>query len=156
MKTLLTERALRALKPAPVGKRITLWDAALSGFGVRITDRGAISFHVMRRLPGKPHPVRVVLGKYPLLSLAAARKAAGAALNDLANGVHPRDRARSLRAAEDRRKTVTVASVVEEFTTRHLSRKRTGRAAGQRSIASLSADGAIGPSPTSAALTSSA
>jgi integrase len=131
LKTLLTERALRALKPAPAGKRIVLWDSGLSGFGLRVTDRGAISFHVMRRLPGKATPVRVVLGKYPSLSLAAARKAAGAALNDLANGVHPRDRARSLRAAEDRRKTVTVASVVEEFTTRHLSRKRTGRAAGQ-------------------------
>jgi len=131
MKITLTDKALKAIKPAPAGKRITLWDAALAGFGIRVTDRGAISFHVMRRLPGKPSPVRVVLGRYPALTLSAARKAAGAALNDLANGVHPRDRARSLRAAEDRRKTVTVASVVEEFTTRHLSRKRTGRAAGQ-------------------------
>ena len=68
MKTLLTERALRALKSAPEGKRITLWDAGLRGFGLRITDRGVISFHVMRRLPGKPHPVRVVLGRYPSLA----------------------------------------------------------------------------------------
>ena len=80
MKTILTDRALRALKPAPAGKRITFWDAALAGFGVRVTDRGVISFHVMRRLPGKPHPVRVVLGQYPALSLAAARKKAGVAL----------------------------------------------------------------------------
>ena len=86
----------------------------------------------MRRLPGKATPVRVALGQYPTLSLTAARKAAGVALADLAGGVHPRERTRDLRAAEDRRKAVTVASVVEEFTTRHLSRKRTGRAAGQR------------------------
>ena len=131
MKTLLTERALRALKPAPAGKRNTLWDAGLSGFGLRITDRGAISFHVMRRLPGKPHPVRVVLGKYPSLSLAAARKQAGAALADLAAGIHPRERARALQTAEAQRKAVTVGHVVEEFASRHLSRKRTGHAVGQ-------------------------
>ena len=131
MKTTLTDKALRALKPAPAGKRITLWDAALAGFGIRVTDRGAISFHVMRRLPGKPQPVRVVLGQYPALTLSAARKKAGAALDDLASGVHPRERTRALRAAEDRRKAVTVASVVEEFATRHLSRKRTGPVVGQ-------------------------
>jgi integrase len=131
LKTLLTERALRALKPAPAGKRITMWDAGLSGFGLRVTDRGAISFHVMRRLPGKPHPVRVVLGKYPSLSLAAARKQASAALGDLAAGIHPRERARALQTAEAQRKAVTVGHVVEEFASRHLSRKRTGHGVGQ-------------------------
>jgi integrase len=126
LKTTLTDKTLRALKPAPAGKRITLWDAALAGFGVRVTDRGAISFHVMRRLPGKPHPVRVGLGQYPTLTLSAARKKAGAALDDLASGIHPRERTRNQGAAEDRRKAVTVAHVVEEFAARHLSRKRTG------------------------------
>src|SRR4029077_15917346 len=105
---MLTERALRALKPAPAGKRITLWDAGLSGFGLRITDRGAMSFHVMRRLPGKPHPVPVVLGKYPSVSVPASRTQAGAALADVAAGVHPRERARALQTAEARRKAVTV------------------------------------------------
>ena len=131
MKTILTDKALRALKPAPPGKRITVWDAALAGFGVRVTDRGVISFQVMRRLPGKPHPSRVVLGQYPTLSLTAARKKAGSALDDLASGVHPRERAQALRVSEDQRKAVTVAHVVEEFTTRHLSRKRTGSVIGQ-------------------------
>ena len=32
MKITLTDKALKALKPAPAGKRITLWDAALAGF----------------------------------------------------------------------------------------------------------------------------
>ena len=131
MKKLLTDRTLKALKPAPAGKRVTVWDAALAGFGVRVTDRGVISFHVMRRLPGKPHPVRVGLGQYPTLTLSAARKAAGDALGDLAKGIHPRERTRALRVAEDRRKAVTVAHVVEEFVERHLSRKRTGHVVGQ-------------------------
>ena len=85
----------------------------------------------MRRLPGKPHPVRVVLGQYPALTLSEARKAAGDALGDLAKGIHPRERTRALRVAEDRRKAVTVAHVVEEFVERHLSRKRTGHVVGQ-------------------------
>ena len=153
MKTILTDKALRALKPAPAGKRITLWDAALAGFGVRVTDRGVISFHVMRRLPGKPHPVRVVLGQYPALSLTAARKKAGAALEDLASGVHPRERTRALRAAEDRRKAVTVAHVVEEFRPGTCPESAPAPSSGSCSAANWSADGATGPSPTSPAPT---
>src|SRR4029077_872119 len=103
----------------------------LFGQTLRITDRGAISFHVMRRLPGKPHPVRVVLGRYPSLSLAAARKQAGAALADLAAGIHPRERARALQTAGAQRKAVPLGHVVEEFASRHLSRKRTGHGVGQ-------------------------
>ena len=130
-----------------------MWDAGLSGFGLRVTDRGAISFHVMRRLPGKPHPVRVVLGKYPSLSLAAARKQAGAALADLAAGIHPRERARALQTAEAQRKAVTVGHVVEEFASRHLSRKRTGHGVGQLLRRELVSRWGDGPLPTSTAPT---
>ena len=49
-----------------------------------------ISFFVMRRMQGRPQPVRVVLGRYPDVSLAQARKLATAALGDLVSGVHPR------------------------------------------------------------------
>ena len=35
----LTDRALRALKPAAPGKRYVVWDAQVTGFGVRVTDR---------------------------------------------------------------------------------------------------------------------
>ena len=131
LKTILTDRRCARSSRHRRASALPCGMPRLSGFGLRVTDRGVISFHVMRRLPGKPHPVRVVLGKYPSLSLAAARKKAGAALDDLASGVHPRERARALRAAEDQRKAVTVAHVVEEFATRHLSRKRTGHVVGQ-------------------------
>jgi integrase len=58
-----------------------------------------ISFFVMRRMPGKPQPVRVVLGRYPDISLAAARKLAAAAIGDLISGVHPKVRRASTFAA---------------------------------------------------------
>jgi hypothetical protein len=38
MKEVLTDRRLLALKQAPAGKRVMIWDAAVPSFGVRITD----------------------------------------------------------------------------------------------------------------------
>src|SRR5271154_3310108 len=52
-KQVLTDRGLKALKDAKSGKRDMHWDAALPSFGVRVTDRGAASFVIMRRLHGK-------------------------------------------------------------------------------------------------------
>jgi hypothetical protein len=89
LRAVLTDRYLKSLKPAEAGKRIVHWDAARPSFGVRITDRGVVSFFVMRRMHGKPQPVRVVLGRYPEISLAQARKLATVALGDLVAGVHP-------------------------------------------------------------------
>src|SRR5215211_2009046 len=76
MKQLLTDRALRNLKPAPAGKRLVIWDSALPSFGIRVTDTGKASFFVMRRRQGDPKPVRVVLGSYPAISLSDARERA--------------------------------------------------------------------------------
>ena len=89
-RAVFTDRYLKSLKPAPAGKRIVHWDGARPSFGVRVTDRGVVSFFVMRRMPGNPRPIRVVLGRYPDLSLATARKRATAALGDLVSGVHPK------------------------------------------------------------------
>ena len=92
-RAVLTDRYLKSLKPAPAGKRIVCWDAAKPSFGVRVTDRGVISFFVMRRMPGKPQPVRVSLGRYPDIGLAQARALATTAIGDLVSGIHPRERA---------------------------------------------------------------
>src|SRR6516162_9154680 len=115
-RAVLTDRLLKSLKPAPTGKRLVHWDAAKPAFGVRVTDRGVISFFVMRRMPGKFQPVRVVLGRYPDISLATARKLATAALSDLVSGVHPRDRAQ-------RRQASTFAALVEQFLRRPAAAK---------------------------------
>ena len=118
----LTDRYLKSLKPAPAGKRIVHWDAAKPSFGVRVTDRGVVSFFIMRRMPGKPQPVRVVLGRYPEISLAQARKLATAALGDLVSGVHPKTRA-------DRREANTFAALAKQFLLRPAAaRQRTALA----------------------------
>lgn len=123
-RAVFTDRYLRSLRPAPLGKRITHWDGAKPSFGCRITDRGVISFFVMRRMHGKPEPVRVVLGRYPDISLATARKRATAALGDLVAGVHPKVRAREERQAQAKRQVNTFAALTEEFLRRPAATKQ--------------------------------
>jgi len=78
MKKILTDRTLKSLKAAPKGKRYMVWDATVPSFGVRVTDRGRMTFVVMRRLNGKL--LRRALGEYPITTLRAAREAASEAL----------------------------------------------------------------------------
>src|SRR5580700_7745268 len=85
MKTMLTDRALRAMKPASPGTRKMLWDAVVPSFGVRVTDKGKLTFIVMRRLRDKP--VRRMLGQYPIMTLSKAREAALEALRDIERGI---------------------------------------------------------------------
>src|SRR5262245_62104870 len=113
-RAVLTDRYLKSLKPAEAGKRIVHWDAAKPSFGCRITDRGVVSFFVMRRMRGKPQPVRVVLGRYPDISLAQARKLATVALSELVSGVHPRER---------RRQANTFAALADQFLRRPAATK---------------------------------
>jgi hypothetical protein len=137
MKKTLTDRTLKALKPAPAGKRYTLWDAALPSFGVRVTDKGKLSFVIMRRLNGKL--LRRALGEYPVLSLAKARADAQEALRDIAGGVDPKAKRVQLLAARQH----TFALVAEDFIKRHVSKLRSGReveAAIRRELVSRWAD----------------
>jgi integrase len=121
-RVVFTDRLLKSLKPAPAGKRLTYWDAAKPSFGLRITDRGVISFFVMRRMHGNPRPIRVVLGRYPEVNLAKARALATTALGDLVSGVHPKQRER-LRQAN------TFAALADEFLRRPAAAKQRTAAA---------------------------
>jgi integrase len=126
-RAVFTDRYLKSLKPAPAGKRIVHWDAAKPSFGCRITDRGVVSFFVMRRMHGNPRPVRVVLGRYPEMSLAKARKLATTALGDLVSGVHPKQRER-LRQAN------TFGGLADEFLHRPAAAKQRTAAAIEKTI----------------------
>jgi hypothetical protein len=85
MKTMLTDRALRAMKPASPGTRKMVWDAAVPSFGVRVSEHGKLTFVVMRRLRGKI--VRRMIGQYPITTLAKAREGALEALRDFERGI---------------------------------------------------------------------
>jgi integrase len=114
-KVVLTDRALKALNPAPAGKRYIVWDAQQPHLGVRVTQTGARSFVVIRRRPGERHPDTHVLGSYPALTLKAARKAAPKILSTFAEGKRPREVQAELQRAEARRRRDTFAAAVEAF-----------------------------------------
>ncbi len=88
----LTDVAVRALKP-PSGGTIELWDGKFPGFGVRMSAKGTKAFVLLYRIKGRPR--RLTLGRYPMLSLTEARRAAQLALAQVATGVDPAVRRQS-------------------------------------------------------------
>lgn len=69
MKTKLTEAIVRAAKPSADGKQHLIWDTEIKGLGL-LCSRTVSSFVVQRR------NVRKTLGRWPMLSVAAARQRA--------------------------------------------------------------------------------
>jgi hypothetical protein len=81
---MLTDQAIKALQPPEKGYRI-LWDGTLKGFGCRISQAGTRAFVVLIA-SGRPKTI----GRYPLISLADARREARKLLAHKTLGkVHP-------------------------------------------------------------------
>ena len=57
----------------------------MPSYGVPVTDKGKLTFIVMRRLHGKL--ARRALGQYPIMTLAKAREAALGALRHIERGI---------------------------------------------------------------------
>jgi integrase len=124
MKIMLTDRALRAMKPAAPGTRKMLWDAAVPSFGVRVSEHGKLTFIVMRRLAGKI--VRRMIGQYPIMTLTKAREAALGALRDIERGIDPKEKKEAAARADAHRRANSFAAVAEEFIARHVAKLRSG------------------------------
>jgi integrase len=77
----LTDAGVRALEQPERGQ-VTYWDASLTSFGVRISQGGSRSWIVMLGSERR----RVTIGRYPLISLADARKQAKVLLAEEALG----------------------------------------------------------------------
>ena len=129
----LTDRAIRALKPAASCKRSITWDAQVSGLGVRVTDKGHKSFVLVTRYPGANQPVPRKIGDYPSVSIATARRLAREWREDIAKGVDPKDKAEAVRrdaeAAKketERRQANTFKTAFAVYARDHLVTLRTG------------------------------
>jgi Arm DNA-binding domain len=134
MKTLLTDRFIKSLKPAPAGTRVTTWDSAVPSFAVRTTDAGSASFIVMRRIRGGK-PIRRTIGvawRIPLpkgidalpYSLSQAREDARAMLIEMSHGVDPKVRRIAEAQAKDRAKENSFELVAEAYIKAHVSTLR--------------------------------
>jgi|SRR5262245_30702383 len=119
----ITKRTVDALKPN--GREFTVWDDAVSGFGIRVRPTGAKSFVVVYRAgSGRGAPVRrytiAVVGK---IAPERARARAKAILGSVAHGHDPANQ----KTAE--RGTPTVAELADRFMADHIEPKRKGRTA---------------------------
>jgi integrase len=85
----LTDRAVRALPPAPKGKRRLVWDAIVPGLAVRVTDKGQRSFVLVTRYPGSANPTARSLGTVGAISLEDARTKARSWHKLISAGIDP-------------------------------------------------------------------
>src|SRR5262245_7282942 len=92
---MLTDVAVRNLKPI-MGRQIDIYDCKIRGLMVRVSPMGTKAFAVWYRVGGKGR--RLTLGRFPIMTLAEARKRAQEALLQVADGKDPaaeRQRARA-------------------------------------------------------------
>jgi integrase len=82
----LTKRAVDAAKAA--GGDLFLWDDELPGFGLRVKESGAKSFLVQYR-NANARSRRLTLGRYGVITVEEARKAARVALAGVLTGEDP-------------------------------------------------------------------
>jgi len=104
-----TKPLLEALPLAPSGQRITYHDTHKNAAGLQLrVSASAKSFIVQRRVNGKPE--RVLLGKFPVMTIEQARRAAAEVNATIAKGTSP--------AAEKKRQRLeakTLQQVMDDY-----------------------------------------
>ena len=113
----LTDMTVATARATAAG-RTEIWDAALPGFGLRVSKAGRKSWVVMYRIDGRKR--RLTLGTFPALSLAAARDAARLALLDVSRGNDPA----AQRAASRGDRQQSFAALAAEYLDRHARRRK--------------------------------
>jgi integrase len=116
-RTAFTKTAIVAVAKPAKGRRY-VYDTKVEGLAVCVMASGAKTFYVYRWHQGRP--VRILLGKFPVMSVEQAQKAARAKVGEMAEGRDP--------AAERRRQReeATLAELWESYLELHAKpRKRT-------------------------------
>jgi integrase len=114
-KEMLTDKRVKALKPAPAGKRPIIWDIAVPSFGVRSSDKGFHSYGIVSRFGGSKNPAWRTIGDVRTITLADARETARAWLKEGKEGKDPSVIREEKRIAEERQTKAIFSSVVEDF-----------------------------------------
>ncbi len=106
----ISDKTVKHLKPPQNGNRI-LYDTQISGFGVRITAAGAVSFILNYHVHGRER--RFTIGKYPELSVMAARNRALELRRKVSEGIDP------LEEREQDRTQPTMNDLCTEYLEQH-------------------------------------
>jgi integrase len=116
----LTAKAIENFKPRPQRREIS--DGG-SGLFLVLQPSGHRSWALRYRYGGRP--TKLTLGRWPTLSLAAARKGAADALHDVANGIDPSATRKVAKQKAVESEATTVAAICNEFLQRESKRLRT-------------------------------
>jgi integrase len=127
-KQVLTDRRLRSLKPSAPGKRYIEWDTVVPGLGVRVTDKGTLTFVLVTRFAYSKHPAPRELGKYGALTLDAARAKARLWLEMVSKGIDPKQETDRDKLEHQRRHRNSFEAVANDFIEREVKKKRRGAA----------------------------
>jgi hypothetical protein len=114
MKTRLSEKSIKLLKPDPHGRNLIVPDGEIAGFGLRITRAGSRAFVLNYRIAGRER--RLTLGSRPDWSVTAAREEAKRLKRQIDSGVDP------LAAREEARKAPTITDLIERYFREHVVR----------------------------------
>jgi integrase len=105
----LTQAFVAGLAPPKAG-RLTVHDAKTPGLILVVTAKGTKSFYLYRRIGGKP--TRVLLGRFPLMTVEVARERAVTEYAKALGGENPNEAKRA-----QRRGGITLGQVFDHFTT---------------------------------------
>jgi integrase len=122
----LTPKGIEAIKPDPE-RRVEIPDPALPGLYLVVQPSGAKGWALRYRYAGKPS--KLTLGKFPLMGLADARKAASDALAKLELGSNPAVEKKAVKADRLEAQMTErdkVKTLVADFGKRHLSKLKSG------------------------------
>ncbi len=112
-----TKEALLAMPAPNAGKRAVYLDAKTTGLQIRVTDTGAKTFSVYRRIKGGK-PERITLGRFPAMTIEQARKQAARINAEIEEGSNPAQVKRA------HREEMTFAELFKEYGERHGNKKR--------------------------------
>ena len=119
MKEKLTDRGLKALANKARDIPYDVMDDQVRSYGVRVRPNGEVIHVLYRRFPGSKKPTRRKLGRYPEMSLSAARDLACDWIAKIRKGIDPgreQDQARQANIEEQRkRQTNTVEAALKSY-----------------------------------------
>jgi integrase len=106
-----TKAALLKAPAAAKGKRDYYSDLKEQGLQMAVTSAGAKTFYLYKRVDGRPE--RILLGRFPDISVENARKAAAEAKGKIASGQNPQKERRAIRDE------MTFAALFDDYMTKY-------------------------------------
>src|SRR5262245_61906567 len=111
----LSDTTLKALKPAPAGKRYERRDSIVPGLLVRVTEKGKRTFMLQTRFPGSADPTRRAIGEYGAITLEDTRTKARKWIELVGQGIDPAIAEQDAKQAELPKQETNLAAVAEEY-----------------------------------------